>query len=344
MAGKVLLTGISGFLGGHIALQLLKSGYQVRGSVRNLNKSEKVRQTLAKHGADIDNLEFVALDLNKDDGWNDAMDGVDFLMHTASPFVTSMPKDKMELITPAVEGTKRALNAALAANISRIVLTSSSVAIMHGHSNVHSGESPKTFSEDDWTNIGGSDVNAYIESKTLAEKTAWEIMGKAKRTNDFSTINPTLILGPLLDNDPGTSGALILRLLTGSVPASPRFYLPIVDVRDVAAMHLLALEKDEARAKRFISSSGGLWIKQIADLIKSEKPQFASKMPKFQMPDWGVKIYALFDKEVRDSLSQLGIAHHVDNSRAKKVLGVDFISPEQAVLATVNSMVEQKLV
>ncbi len=340
MTQNILLTGISGFLGGHIALQLLNAGHKVRGSVRNLEKSDKVRQTLKSHGADIDNLEFVALDLNSDEGWSEAMKDVDILMHTASPFVTSMPKDKMELITPAVEGTKRALNAALAANVAKIVLTSSSVAIMHGHEKSRTAP----FTEDDWSNLNSTEVNAYIESKTLAEKKAWEIMEKAGRTNDLTTINPTLILGPLLDDDPGTSGALILRLLNGSIPAAPRFYLPIVDVRDVAAMHLAAMQTGDAGGKRFIATSEGMWIMQISNAIKSGFEQFASKLPKFQMPDWGLRIYSLFDGDVRGSLSQLGIAHTLDNSRARQILGRDFIKADKAVNATVTSMIEQKLV
>ena len=340
MAQNILLTGISGFLGSHIALQLLKEGYKVRGSIRTPDKGKKLRQTMINHGADITNLEFVTLNLVSDDGWNEAMDTIDVLIHTASPFVTSMPKNKMELIIPAVEGTRRALEAALAANIKKIVLTSSSVAVMHGHE--RSRTTP--FTEEDWTDPNSPNINAYIESKTLAEKKAWEIMEKYGRTNDLAVINPTLILGPLLDDDPGTSCALILRLLSGSVPATPRLHLPMVDVRDVAAMHLKAMQSIECAGKRFITSSEGMWIMQVSNVIKSRFPQFARKLPKFQMPDWGMKIYSLFDGDVRGSLSQLGISHDLDNSRARKVLERDFIKADEAINATVSSIIEQKLI
>jgi len=340
MPQKVLLTGISGFLGSHIALQLLKEGYEVRGSVRNLKKSKNVRQTMKNHGADINNLEFVALDLGSDDGWQDAMDGIDVLMHTASPFVTSMPDDKMELITPAVEGTKRAIKAALAAKVTKIVLTSSAVAIMHGHEK----DRKRPFTSDDWTNLNSTGVNAYMESKTLAEKAAWEIMEKAGRTNDLVAINPTLILGPLLDNDLGTSGALIMRLLNGSVPAAPRFYFPTIDVRDVASLHLAAMKNPDVGGQRIIAFSNGLWIKQIAQTIKSNFPQFSSKMPKFEMPDWAVRIYAIFDKDVRGSINELGVVHHFEADLAKEMLGGNLITAEQSVIATVTSILEQKLV
>ena len=204
MTDRVLLTGISGFLGGHVALQLLNAGYIVRGSVRNLSRADKVKATLAKAGSDISRLEFVALDLEKDEGWDAAMEGVRFVQHTASPFVLQMPEDKNDLIRPAVEGTERALNAALAANVERIVLTSSMAAIAYGHEKSRTAP----FTANDWTNLEGRDVTPYTESKTRAERRAWEIMRAAGREKDLATINPSGIFGPLLDEDPGTSAAL----------------------------------------------------------------------------------------------------------------------------------------
>ncbi len=340
MKKMVLLTGISGFLGGHVALQLLEKGYRVRGSVRDIRKSGKVRQTLQNHGAEVDALEFIALDLLSDTGWAEAVKGVDFLVHTASPFVTSMPKDAMELITPAVEGTRRALEAALDADVSRMIVTSSAVAIMHGHKKPRSAP----LNEQDWTDENSPGLNAYVQSKTMAEKKAWEIMEKVGRRKDLATINPSLILGPLLDDDPGTSGALVLRLLKGTIPAAPRFNLSIIDVRDVAAAHIAAMENPQAGGKRFAMAAGNMWIMQIANGIKRDFPRFASKMPKFTMPDWAIRIYALFDRDIRDSLNELGIVHKIDASRARQLLATDFISAEQAITATVQSMLKQELV
>ncbi len=159
MPDRVLLTGVSGFLGGHVASALLAAGYQVRGSVRNLTKANKARETLTKAGADVGRLEFVALDLLKDDGWDAAAQGCRFLLHTASPFVIAMPADKMELIRPATEGTERALNAGLKAGVERIVLTSSMAAIAYGHD--RSRTAP--FTAADWTDLAGRGCNAYIE-------------------------------------------------------------------------------------------------------------------------------------------------------------------------------------
>jgi dihydroflavonol-4-reductase len=340
MSDLVLLTGISGFVGSHIALQLLNKGFRVRGSVRNLNKSEKTRQTLKNHGADISKLEFAELDLNSDEGWGEAMQDVHYLLHVASPFVTSMPDDKMDLINPAVKGTTRAINAALNANVKRIVLTSSMAAISYGHGKNHA----EPFTENDWTNINSPEVNAYEESKTLAEKKAWEIMENAGRRDDLSVINPSVILGPILNDDAGTSGALILRMLNGSIPATPRFYLPIVDVRDVAAMHISVMTDTKTGGQRFIASSKGLWFKEISQVMKTALPQHNKKLPKFSMPDWGVRLYSLFDKDLRGNIGSLGIVNKLNNEKAKALLGRDFITSENAIIAMAKSLIEKKLV
>jgi len=339
MTDTVLLTGISGFLGSHIALQLLKAGFRVRGSLRDLNRSEEVRQTLENHGADIKRLELVALDLNDDAGWNEAMQGVRYLQHVASPFVTKMPKDKMDLIRPAVEGTTRALNAALKAKVERIVVTSSMAAIMYQKNHGHS----RPFSESDWSDIDAPGANAYVQSKTLAEQRAWEIMESAGRRADLVTVNPSLILGPLLNKDPGTSGALVLRLLKGSIPAAPRFIFSLVDVRDVAAVHLGVMRNPEAGGKRFATAANNLSIMEMANTIRAEFPQYAGKQPKFEMPGWMVRIYALFDRDVRSNIGELGLERLIDASRAKTILGREFISSQDALIATAKTIIEQKL-
>ena len=200
MSDRVLVTGISGFLGGHLALALLKSGYTVRGSVRNLDRAAAVRETLAAAGGDVTRLEFVALDLLSDSGWDEAMSGVRYLQHTASPFVLETPKDPQELIRPAVEGTRRALGAALRTNVEHIVLTSSIAAIQYGHKSYE-----RLLTEADWTRQDAPSTGAYPASKTLAERMAWQMVESAGRRNTLSVINPAGIFAPLLDSDPGTS-------------------------------------------------------------------------------------------------------------------------------------------
>src|SRR5690606_27132253 len=191
---------------------------------------------------DLSRLEFFALDLLSDAGWDAAMADVRYLQHTASPFVTREPRDRNELIRPAVEGTRRALGAALRAKVERIVVTSSMAAIMYGHD--PSRTAP--FTGADWTNLEGRGISGYVESKRRAEGAAWELMDEAGRRADLATINPGVIFGPLLDDDPGTSVVLLKRMFDGSLPAAARVSFIVVDVRDVAAAHVAAMTSDAA--------------------------------------------------------------------------------------------------
>jgi dihydroflavonol-4-reductase len=340
MPDRVLLTGVSGFLGGHVASALLAAGYQVRGSVRSLAKADKARETLAKAGADVSRLEFVALDLLKDDGWDAAAEGCRFLLHTASPFVISMPADKTELTRPAIEGTERALNAGLKAGVERIVLTSSMAAIAYGHDRSRS----TPFTAADWTDLEGRGCNAYVESKTRAERRAWEIMKAAGRAADLVVINPSGIFGPLLDEDPGTSAQMVIRMLNGSVPAAPRFNFAAVDVRDVATAHVAALTAPSAGGRRFPMGERTLSLKQFADILRQRFPAYARKTPRFELPDWAVRLYALFDRDMRGNLGELGVVRRMDSRDAVALLGRDLIPAETAIVATAESLIAFKLV
>ncbi|KKB86845.1 hypothetical protein VW29_00105 [Devosia limi DSM 17137] len=340
MSDRVLLTGISGFLGGHVALQLLNAGYIVRGSVRNLSKADKVRATLAKAGADTSRLEFVALDLMNDAGWDAAMADCRYLQHTASPFVLKMPEDKMELIGPAVDGTTRAISAALRAGVVRIVLTSSMAAIAYGHDKSRT----EPFTGSDWTNLESRAVNAYVQSKTLAERRAWDLMDAAGRHNDLVTINPSAILGPLLDEDPGTSATLVQRLLNGSVPAAPRIPLVIIDVRDVAAAHVAAMTAPAAGGQRFPMGERSLFFLEAANILRAHLPENAGRIPRFEMPDWAVRLYSLFDKDVRSNLGELGVLKRLDSAAAITLLGRPLIPAAAALTATGETLLAEGLV
>ena len=341
MSDRVLLTGISGFLGGHVALALLAAGYTVRGSVRDRGKAEAVRQTLGRAGADVSRLEFVELDLLRGDGWDAAMEGVRYLQHTASPFLLRMPKDRMALVRPAVEGTARALEAGLKADVERIVLTSSMAAIAYGHD--ISRTAP--FTADDWTDLDGrGGVNSYVESKTRAERRAWEIMDAARRTADLSVINPSFILGPLLDRDPGTSAAVIQRLMNGSIPAAPRIPLVIVDVRDVAAAHVAAMTAAEAGGRRFPVAERTLYLREIAAILRQAFPERARKIPRREMPDWIVRLYGLFDRDVRSNAGELGVFRRVDSSAVVRLLGRELVPAREAIVATGESVIREGLI
>ena len=343
MPDKGLVTGVSGFLGGHVALALLDAGYAaVRGSVRDLARADKVRATLQQASArgNVDLLEFVALDLERDDGWQTAMDGCRYMLHVASPFVVRMPKDRNELIRPAVEGTRRALTAALAAKVERIVLTSSFAAIGYGHG--HNRTAP--FTEADWSATDGADVTAYTESKTRAELEAWSIMEAAGRRDDLAVVNPVVILGPLLDNDPGTSGALVLQLLNGGIPAAPKIHFGIVDVRDVAELQLKAMETPDAGGKRYLASAGDLSFLQAAKILAPAFPAYAGKLPRFELPNWFVRLVAPFNADIRGNIESLGRIKPVDAHQGEALLGHRFISPADATIAMGRSLIAQKLV
>ncbi len=329
---RVLVTGASGFIAKHVILQLLQGGHTVIGSVRSPKRQDEVRAAVASglEGDDWQNrLLFVTLDLGSDDGWTTALQGVEVLMHTASPFPLAQPENEDDLIRPAVDGTLRALKAAKANGINRVILTSSAVAVMTG--DLPAGKA--SFDEGDWSDLTHATMNPYGKSKTLAERAAWDYVAKDAPEINLTTINPVLVLGPPLDDKFGTSVSIIERVLAAKDPALPRFGLPIVDVRDVATMHVKALEMPEQTGgQRFLATNGFLWFVDVAKTLKEAYP--TRKIVTRQAPNWLIKVLALFDKEIRTVVPQLGIAPVVSNAKARQIMGIDFISPKDAVLAS----------
>jgi nucleoside-diphosphate-sugar epimerase len=336
---RVLLTGISGFLGGHVALELLKQGYTVRGSVRNLAKADKVRATLAAHGAYLSRLELVELDLLSDAGWEAAMSGVRYVHHVASPFVLEQPRDRNELIRPAVEGTRRAVATALTAGVERVVVTSSVAAIIYGHA-----DNSKRYTEADWTNLHSPDIGAYQESKTRAEQEAWRIADGFGARDRLAVINPGAIFGPLLDDDPGTSVQLAMRLLDGSMPGAPKMSFPVVDVRDVAAAQVAAMTDPAAAGQRYILADREMTLLEMATAIKAGLGRPDLRVPTFELPTWLVRLIGLFDRQIRDNAPEIGIIRRVDGDRGRALLGRPTIAGPAAALATAESLFERGLV
>ncbi|MCB1358844.1 MAG: NAD-dependent epimerase/dehydratase family protein [Maritimibacter sp.] len=314
MPDTVLLTGVTGFLGGHTAKALLDKGYHVRGSLRNPARATATARALEALGADVSRLDFVTLDLTDDTGWDTAAEGARYVLHTASPFVTTMPKDPAELTGPAVAGTERAMRAAHRAGAERVVLTSSTATIVYGRGPGR----PDRLGPDDWTDPAEGRLTAYALSKVLAERRAWEI---AEETGlALTTIQPGFICGPLPDDDPGTSGAVIARVLRGDVPMLPDLHFHIVDVRDLAEIHVAALASEEMSGKRVPAAFAGLSLYDLARNLAEDLPEHAGKIPRRRAPDWLVRILALFDGDIRANVNELGYAPEVDASRARALL------------------------
>jgi dihydroflavonol-4-reductase len=335
----ILVTGISGFIAKHCAVDMLRHGYRVRGTVRSHQKAEEVKVTLAKH-CDISPLEFVQADLLSDAGWDAAMQGVHGVLHLASPFILNEPKDPNELIRPAVEGTLRVLQAAVAAKVQRFVQTSSMAAIAYGH--------PKTrtnpFTEDDWTIQDGPGVTSYTRSKTLSERAARDFMAQHRPDMHYASINPGLVLGPLLDRDMGGSAEVIQMFLRGKYPGCPKLSFGVVDVRDVAVMHRLALETSEPSGGRYMGVSESAWFMDMMRPIKAQLGAQAKKVPSFELPNFMIRLVALFDPAARGIVPDLGLELRIDNSRTRKALGMEFIGVEESAPAMAKSLVDLDLV
>ena len=331
---KVLVTGGSGFVGAHIILQLLGAGHQVRTTVRSVNRENLVRAMLKAGGADPgDSLSFFAADLASDAGWQEAVTGCDYVMHVASPIPPAAPKHEDDLIVPAREGTLRVLRASRDANVKRVVLTSSCGAIYYGH------PPRKTpFDETSWT-ILNNDLTAYVKSKAIAERAAWDFVAKEGRGLELSVVNPAGIFGPILGPDYSPSVELIKRLMDG-MPGAPRLYFGVVDVRDVADLHIRAMTHPSAKGERFIAVSGDcISMVDIAKMLRSRLGASAKRVPRLQLPDWLVRLAAKRDPSMRQLLPLLGNIRNATSEKAKRVLGWSPRSNEEAVVATAESLI-----
>jgi dihydroflavonol-4-reductase len=338
MSGElVLVTGGSGFVGAHCILQLLDAGYRVRTTVRSLKRETDVRALLKTGGAEPgDALSFAAADLTADAGWPEAIAGCDFVLHVASPFPPGIPKNEDELIIPAREGALRVLRAARAAGVKRVVLTSSFAAIGYGHR-----LTDRPFSEQAWTDPNGDDVTAYIKSKTLAERAAWDFIAREGNALELAVVNPVGVLGPVLGPDYSTSIQLVQRLLDGSMPGCPRLSYGLVDVRDVADLHLRAMTDPAAKGQRFLAIAGNfISMQDMARVLKARLGSAARRVPTRVLPDWLVRFVALFDPTVAQIAPDLGMVRNATNEKARRVLGWTPRSNEDAIVATAESLVK----
>jgi dihydroflavonol-4-reductase len=332
--GTVLVTGGSGFIGGWCVVGLLKQGYTVRATVRDLSREAAVRAALAKAVDAGDKLSFFAANLTSDDGWDAAVEGCDYVLHVASPLGVSEPKDPNVLITPAREGAKRAVGAAIKHGVKRVVLTSSVAATSHDPSAADS-----VADETVWTDPAVKGVSAYSQSKTLAERAAWDLIAASGGKTTLATVNPALVLAPVLSNDYSESVQVVERLLNGRVPGLPRLGFNIVDARDVADLHIRAMTAPEAAGQRFIAAGQFAWMADIAAILRAKLGAEAAKVPTRKVPDVVLHLAALFDKDLGAVVGGLGKKHDFTSAKAQTLLGWKPRPMEETVLDTARSLI-----
>jgi nucleoside-diphosphate-sugar epimerase len=338
---RVLVTGGSGFIAGHCILRLLEQGYLVRTTVRSLSREADVRSVLTDAGmVEGDNLSFVAADLLSDEGWSDALADVDFVLHVASPVQPGRVESEDDLIVPAREGTLRVLRGARDAGVRRVVLTSAFHAVGWGYPH-----DDHVFTEADWTIIDGPDVDAYGKSKTLAEQAAWSFIEAEGSGMELTAMLPVAVMGPVMGEAVSGANHVIQRMLNGGMPGFPHLFIPIVDVRDVATAHVLAMTSPAAAGQRFLISNGpAIAMKEIGATIKAALGSSAGRVPTRTIPNLVVRVGALFSAQFRPIVPDLDYAKKTSNEKARTVLGWTPRSAREAITAAATSMVEKGLV
>ena len=336
----VLVTGGSGYIAAFCIARLLDEGYPVRATLRSLSRQAETRAAIAKLTPHGEHLTFTAADLSADAGWPEAAQGCAYVLHLASPFPITNPKTDDELVIPARDGALRVLKAARNAGVRRVVMTASVASIVYG-----TGGREKPFTEADWTNATNlTDTSPYIRSKTIAERAARDWMQTDGGALELVTIHPGLVLGPVLGRDFSGSVEAVKKLMDGSVPGIPKIGWGLVDVRDIADLHFRAMLAPGIAGERFIAANDFWWMAQIAEVLKRRLGARARKVPSLALPNALVRIAALFDPVIRDTLFDLGKYRPVSHEKAHRILGWVPRSNEETVVATGESLLAEGIV
>jgi dihydroflavonol-4-reductase len=332
---KVLVTGATGYIGLHCIHQLLNQGYAVNGSVRSPERKDEIFEALKNHNTPTENLSIFTFDLNDDEGWDQGMDGCDYLLHVASPIALENHNEDF-FVKPAVAGVKRAMKFAKKHNVKKVVLTSSVAAIFE------TLESKSYYDESDWSDPDNPAISHYAKSKTLAEKTAWEFVENENHPFELTVINPALVIGPSLSGDLGESNKAIVMVATGKMPVAVPLQFGYVDVRDVATAHILAMQNPASNGERFALAEKDLWYKDVAKVLKGNG---FDKAPTFAVPVWLAKILANFSKELKITLPYLGRLRSVKNtSKAKDILGWNPRPAEESIVEIAQQIQDMGLI
>lgn len=332
--GTVLVTGASGYIAGFVIQQLAREGWSVRGTIRSLARADEVRRTLG-----LPDLPLFAADLMADAGWAEAVAGCDHVQHIASPIPSRAPSHENELIVPARDGALRALRFAKAAGVKRVVMTSSMAAIAYGHP-----EPRPVFTEANWSDATSDDAYAYIRSKTIAERAARDWMASEGAPMEYVTINPSAVLGPVLGPDFSTSLEVVKKLLEGALPGLPRLGFGVVDVRDVADLHVRAMTAPDMNGERFIAQGRFLWMRDIADVLKARLGDKAKKVPGRALPDWLLRLAARLDPTVRMVIPELGKERRASAAHALDRLGWRTRAEEETITDCARSLIAAGIV
>ena len=340
MINKVLLTGISGWIAKHTAIELLNAGYEVLGTIRNKNLVDQTKQTISKY-ASTEKLSFVELDLLKDDGWNEAAKGCRYIFHVASPFPMKVSSNRENLLPVAVDGTLRVLNAGLNAGVEQIIKTSSIVAMFRKPNRTN----PYTFGEDDWSDENWIEgVSDYFLSKTKAEKAAWRLMESKGLKNKLTTINPGGVFGDALDKKGGTSIEYIRQFMKGKFPGAPKFAVLISDVKDIAKAHVACIGNNKVGGRRLIVGKDVKRLVELSQLIAEAMPEYKKKLPTKELPNLMVKLISYIDSSAKTMIPDLGIMMQTDTSYAEEILGFKFKPAKGCISENAKSVVRLGLV
>jgi dihydroflavonol-4-reductase len=334
----VLVTGGTGFIAQHCILALLGQGFRVRTTVRSLSREAEVRENLKTGGAQPGGLlSFVVTDLNSDAGWTEAAKGCTYVIHGASPTPSGTYATDEDWVRPAVDGNLRVLRAARDAGVRRVVLTSAFGAVGVGHGPVH-----RPFNDEDWSNLAG-DVAPYQKSKTLSERAAWEFVRKEGRGLELAAVNPTAVLGPALGADFSHSIQIIKGMMDGQ-PGSPKINSGFVDVRDVAELHLRAMTQPAGNGERFLAIAGdSMWLADVAKVLRERMGAAADKVSTRTLPNWLVRLGAKKNPRMKAIVPMLGVDMNATSEKARRLLGWNPRSAEEAIVATAESLLRLKL-
>ena len=340
MINKVLLTGISGWIAKHTAIELLNAGYEVLGTIRNNNLVDQTKQTISKY-ASTEKLSFVELDLLKDDGWNEAAKGCRYIFHVASPFPMKVSSNRENLLPVAVDGTLRVLNAGLNAGVEQIIKTSSIVAMFRKPNRTN----PYTFGENDWSDENWIEgVSDYFLSKTKAEKAAWRLMESKGLKNKLTTINPGGVFGDALDKKGGTSIEYIRQFMKGKFPGAPKFAVLISDVKDIAKAHVACIGNNKVGGRRLIVGKEVKRLVELSQIIAEAMPEYKKKLPTKELPNLMVKLISYIDSSAKTMIPDLGIMMQTDTSYAEEILGFKFKPAKGCISENARSVVRLGLV